>query len=315
MILINFDDTMLHQQYDYTQQVRQELKKSNIPYGAHIAIPKYYYLDANKELPIFVSVIENSVDNKKLSTSKNGNLIFSNNITGDIFIRQTFKITKQPHHSTKNKKYKTRLSDDITPLKHTYYAYKYRLLNKSEIPNVTGIWTVTEHSGNFISNSETINIAYKNENNKNIPKYIDSPYPSTEDMGIKTIFSKSSSSPDIIQHEFNLKTPSLDNIKKTKSVILNGSFSINHQLDTSRGYFMVNLLITSSNESYDKIIPLKIPKDKIVLSDNAFVGYFSLDLMPYFNTNKLEEFIVKDDFYITIISGSSISKIIPIFNK
>lgn len=314
MILLNFDDTLLYQQHDFTQQVRQELKKLNIPYAVHIAAPKFYYLDSDKELPVFISIKENNIDNKKTNTAENGYLIFSNNKTADIHINKTFQNTKERPYQTENKTpTPSNAPPGWRPPKTTYYKSEYRLLKKTEIPNVAGTWTVLEHSGSFISNPQTIEISYNNKNKKNDFKYIDSPFLSTEELGINTTFSKNKSSPPINIHKFGLETPLLNEVNKNKTIILNGSFSIKNSIDISRGYLPIHLMISGNNLKHSKIITLKIPKDKLTSNNNSFEGYFSLDIMPAFNNNELENRKI-EKIYITIISGALTSKVFSITN-
>ena len=54
MILINIEDAQLYQHQDFTQLVREELKKTDISYAVHILAPKHYTLGSGKDLPILL---------------------------------------------------------------------------------------------------------------------------------------------------------------------------------------------------------------------------------------------------------------------
>lgn len=306
MILINIEDTQLYQHQDFTQLVREELKKTDISYAVHILAPKHYTLGSGKDLPIFVSTKENNIDNDILNTAENGYLIFSNNLTGDIYVTKTFnKIKETPHNMPSSPPPPPNAPSGWTPPKSTYYSSEYSLINTKEVPNISGDWTLIEHSGSFLSNSQIIKISNNNRNNET--KYLNQPYLTTKTLKIDTDYNQNNFSPSFTSNQFNFSIS-----KNGENKILNCNFNVDSSMELTRGYLPIHVLLSGNNLNKNKIITINIPKENIKIVKDKLNGYFSINLLTIYNNQAFGSISTSDDLYITLVSGSSISDIYKI---
>ena len=306
MIYLNIDDTQLYQHHDFTQLVRKELKKADINYAVHILAPKNYTLNSGKDLPIFVSTKENNIDNDNLNTAENGYLIFSNNVTADIYVTKTFNNLKEkPHNSSNTPPPPPNSPAGWVPPKSTYYSAEYSLVKTKNVPNIAGEWTIVEHSGNFLSNSQIINIS--SIDNTNNSKYLDQVYLTSDQLQLTTNYSQNDLSPSFNNQAFNFE---ISNNKE--NMILNCNFSVDKNMDLSRGYLPIHIVLSSSNLNKNKIITIKIPKADINIKKDKLSGYISINIGSMYNNLDFGSISLVDDIFITLISGSNVSEIFKI---
>ena len=307
IIFLNVSDALFYQKHDFSQQVTDVLEESLSPYMVYISGPKKF--SSEEELPIFIGLKENSIDNKEINTKRNGYFIFSNVVTAEIHLNKVYENDKfRPVEKGKNIVRPAGASLDYVPLKTTSYDAKYISIPRNKLPSRSGKWALFEHSGSFISNVHRLEIESSNSSENNSSQTID-PISSRMNIG----FESSNLSPTVPSNGISLSSSKAST--SNQHIVIYGSFSLDKKVDISSGFLPVNLIVTGGQFENLELITLKIPNEKIDLSSDKRRGYFSLDIMPLFYSQEYGNRTLKDSFYITAVSGATVSKVLPITTK
>ena len=310
MILVNVADELFYQKHDFSQQVIEQLSISSVPFAAHVAAPKRFSITSKQGLPVLISYKENTEDNDVVNTKTNGHFIFSNTLTSELQISKVYQDLKEEPIDEGKMDMPEGAPIGYSPLKTTYYGSEYKDISTKECPIGPGVWVLFEHSGSFISNLHNINI--EGDDKETPPFKANSRSINPIDAGMSPRFTLSSANPPIPLLGFDLVLPSPSSIKTNQPLYVYGSFSIAKTQNLTSGELPIHLILSGKQFEDIQIISLKIPKDKITINNDLLKGSFSLDIMPIFYQPQFGNRTINDDFYITVVSGASVSKVFPV---